>query len=128
MSPMIRTSRTLLRDRVVRVDRRLRISDGLGGEVDSFVTIIERYWCTIWPPHHQARLRQELGEIANQSHFAMADPSRNGRTIMVGDRFIDEKNNERYEVLGVERPRGNPYNRLHRFPLRLVKDGERAGS
>lgn len=94
----------------------------MGGSIDQYATIIPRYWCTIWPPQHQQRLRQELGEVADQTHTALADPSRNGQTIMIGDRFTDEKNNECYEVLGVERPQGIAYNRMHRFPLRIVKD------
>jgi hypothetical protein len=121
---ILRTSRSLLMDRTVRVERRLPLSDGIGGTVADFVTIIDRYWLTIMPTQHQARDREELGEVADQTHFGMADPSRNGRTIMVGDRFVDEINNECYLVRGVIRPPKivGAYNAMHRFELTIVKD------
>ncbi len=120
----IRTSGSQLQDRVVEVQRRFRLHDGVGGEVDSFTTIIQRYWVTIFPPQHQARLRAELGEEASQLHFAIANPARNGKTIMIGDRLLDRKNNEIYDVESVERPTGSPHNAMHRFQLRIIKDGQ----
>ena len=122
---IIRTSGTNLFDRCVRVDRRVGASDGMGGQLNDFVTVIERYWVAIFPPQHQPRQREDAGEAASQLHSAIGDPNRNGRTIMVGDRFIDEKNNETYIVEGPIRPRrSSPLNALHRYELRLIKDGE----
>ncbi|MDX1388208.1 MAG: hypothetical protein R3344_03410 [Acidobacteriota bacterium] len=121
-----RTSRTLLAERVVRVDRRIRMDDGAYGTVARYQTIIQRYWCTIYPAHHQERRREDLGEAPTgnlQTHFAIADPSRNGQSIMVGDRFIDEVNNITYEVLGAERPRHHsPYSAMHRYALLVCSD------
>ena len=120
---IIRTARSRLPDRFVRVDRRVGTSDDMGGQLNDVVTIIARYAITIFPPQHQPRTREDAGEAANQLHEAMADPNRNGRTIMVGDRMIDEKNNERWVVEGVVRPRRScPYSAMHRFTLRLIKD------
>lgn len=119
----VRTSRSLLKDRVVRVDRRRRIDDGMGGRLGEYHTIIPQLWCSIFPAHHQPRAREELGEVAEQRHFGIADPSRNGTSIMVGDRWVDTRNNECYLVEGVERPRpGSSYNAMHRFHLRVEKD------
>jgi hypothetical protein len=119
-----RTSGSQLQDRVVEVQRRFRLLDGVGGEVDAFKLVIPRYWLTIFPPQHQARLRAELGEQASQLHFAIANPARNGKTIMIGDRFFDRKNNEIYDVESVERPAGSAHNAMHRFQLRIIKDGQ----
>ena len=120
---IIRTAKSQLPDRFVRVDRRTGQSDGMGGQLNDFVTIIARYAITIFPPQHQPRTREDAGEAANQLHEAMADPNRNGRTIMVGDRMIDEKNNERWVVEGPILPPGKcPYNAMRHFTLRLIKD------
>lgn len=121
----IRTSRSRLADRVVRVDRRRPVDDGMGGEVDSFTTIIPRLWLAIYPAQHQERRRSELGEQPlSATHIGLADTTRNGATIMVGDRFVDEKNNEWYDVLGVPRPQHkSPHQAMTQFTLRNVKDG-----
>jgi len=125
MVTFTRTSKSLLPDRVVRVDRRLRIDDGMGGTYPKHQTIIQRYHVRLWPEQHQRRERVELGEQeAIQDYRAVADPTRNGKTVMIGDRFFDQKNNECYDVVAVKRPRpGLAYSALIHYELRLVKDG-----
>jgi hypothetical protein len=125
MVTFTRTSKSLLPDRVVRVDRRLRIDDGMGGTYPKHQTIIQRYHVRLWPEQHQRRERVELGEQeAIQDYRAVADPTRNGKTVMIGDRFFDQKNNECYDVVAVKRPRpGLAYSAMIHYELRLVKDG-----
>jgi len=123
MGSFRRTSRSRLYDRVVRVDRNNPVDDGLGGGVDSFTTIIEQLCVTIYPPQHQERRRAELGsQELNATHFAISDPALNGRTIMISDRFVDEKNNQSWDVLAVERPRASPYAAVNRYVLRMLND------
>src|SRR6188474_735040 len=53
---------------------------------------------------------------------AIGDPARNGRTIRVGDRFVDLVNNRCYDVIAVVRNRGrSPYSAMHQFELRRVE-------
>lgn len=129
MGHLRRVSRSRLYDRVVRVDRNRPVDDGLGGAVDSYTTIIPSYCVTIYPPQHQERRRAELGQQPlGATHFATADPSLNGKTIMIGDRFVDEENNQSWDVLAVERPQAHVYAAVHRFVLRLVTDEGRVES
>lgn len=128
--PVGRTSKSLLFDRFVRVDRRGTNYDGVGGTFQTWTEIISRYWVRIFPDHHQERRKQELGEIALETtHGAVGNRSWNGATIMIGDRFIDEKNNETYDVVGVIRPMARlPYSHVYRYVLRIVKDERAYGS
>jgi hypothetical protein len=121
--PIVHGHGTMLYNRAVRVDRRRVRDDGAHGTIPSFATILDRYWVAIYPAQHQPRDREELGEVADQSHNAIGPPTRNGVTVMVGDRFIDEVNNNVFEVKGVERPRpGSPYAAGHRYTLRQLRD------
>jgi hypothetical protein len=122
---IIRTSRTLLTKDRVRVDRRIRHRDGIGGSFETWSTIIPRYWVRLWPDHHDPRHRIETGEVPDEpTHSAVGARTLNGITVMVGDRFIDEGDNEIYDVLGVRRPRAtSTYNvGLVRYTLRQVRD------
>jgi hypothetical protein len=124
-SPYTRTSKSLLRDRPVRVFRQERINDGAGGTYLDFTLIIERYWVRIAPDQHTLRTRMEAGDQEAQNRYlAIADPSHNGKTIRVGDRFFDPRNNQCYDVVAVRRPRpGLAYGAMVTFELRIVKDG-----
>lgn len=124
-SPYTRTSKSLLRDRHVRVYRQERINDGAGGTYLDFTLIIERYWVRITPDQHTLRNRVEPGDQeAKNAYRAVADPSHNGKTIRVGDRFHDVRNNQCYDVVAVRRPRpGLSYGVMVTFELRIVKDG-----
>jgi hypothetical protein len=97
----------------------------MGGTYPKHQTIIQRYHVRLWPEQHQRRERVELGEQeAIQDYRAVADPTRNGKTVMIGDRFFDQKNNECYDVVAVKRPRpGLAYSAMIHYELRLVKDG-----
>jgi hypothetical protein len=116
----------MLMDRPVCVARRQRIGDGMGGTFQRYDPIIERYWVRIYPDHHQNRVASELGERAKETtHRAIGYPATNGKTIMVGDRFFDAKNNLVYDVTMVHRPRrGSSYNAMHQFSLVIVTDDE----
>lgn len=122
--PYTRTSRSLLFDRTVRVDRRTKTHDGIGGTFQQWQTIISAYPVRLYPDHHQTRIKQEQGEAMEDTQFsAIAYPTRNGRTIAIGDRFLDLKNNETYDVVAVVRPKFRlPYNAMWQFRLRAVKD------
>ena len=116
---------TMLYNRTIRVDRRANMDDGAYGTVSRWNTILDRYWVAIYPAQHQPRAREELGEVATQQHNAIGPPTRNGVTIMIGDRFIDEVNNDVFQVDGVERPhRGSPYTAGHKYTLTLLRDIE----
>lgn len=125
MATYTRTSRSLLRDRHVRVYRQEKINDGMGGTYLDFTLIIERYWCRIAPDQHTLRRRVELGDQeASNSYIAIADPTHNGKTVRVGDRFHDTRNNQCYDIVAVRRPRpGLSYGAMVTFELRIVKDG-----
>lgn len=121
-----RTSRSrLTTQQWVRVERRSEIYDGMYGTLPQFATIIERYWLRIYPQQHPARSRIELGEGAdNTTHAAVADLTQNGRTVMVGDRFVDTVNSMTYDVVEVTRPKGrSSYNLMVRYGLVLLSDG-----
>jgi hypothetical protein len=107
------------------VDRRIRHRDGIGGSAETWSTIVPRYWVRIWPDHHDPRNRIETGEVPDEpTHSAIGARTINGITVMVGDRFIDEGDNEIYDVLGVRRPRpSSSYTMgLVRYTLRQVRD------
>lgn len=95
------------------------------GTIPGYTTIIGRYWIRIYPQHHPERERIELGEAAIQTtHGAVADRTQNGRSIMVGDRMVDELNSMTYDVVEASRPRGqSSYNLMVRYGLRLLSDG-----
>lgn len=121
-----RTSRSrLTTQRWVRVERRSEIYDGMYGTLPTFSTIIERYWLRIYPQQHPQRSRVELGESPdNTTHAAVADLTQNGRTVMVGDRFVDTVNSMTYDVVEVRRPKGgSSYNLMVRYGLVLLSDG-----
>jgi hypothetical protein len=122
--PYTRTSRSFLLDRVVRVDRRTKTYDGVGGTFQQWQTIIVAYGVHLYLDEHQTRIKQEQGEALEDTQFsAVAFPTRNGRTIAIGDRFLDLKNNETYDVVAVNRPRfRHPLNAMWQFRLRKVKD------
>jgi hypothetical protein len=115
---------TMLLDRDVCVARRARIGDGMGGTFQEYLPIIPRYCVRIYPDHHQRRRAVELGERANETtHRAIGHPATNGKTIMIGDRFFDSKNNLVYDVVEVHRSRhASPYNAMHQFSLTIVTD------
>lgn len=121
---MIRTSRSLLMDRAVCVQRRLIREDGVGGTYQDYTVIIPKYWTRIYPDHHQLRIRHELGELPkNATHRAIAEPSTNGKTIKVGDRVYDYKNNLIYDVVEVARPAHKlHYGAMTQFSLIIVQD------
>ena len=123
---IVRTSHSQLRNRSVRVDRNLSPEDGMGGAIDSYTTIIDQFWVRIWPSQHQERRETETGQTeVSHTHFGVGEPSVNGRTIRISDRFVDETNQQSWDVLAVERPRGDmPYNAMHRFVLRMATDDE----
>lgn len=123
---IVRTSHSLLRNRAVRVERNLVPEDGMGGAIDSFTTIVEQFWVRIWPAQHQERRETETGQNeTSHTHFGVGEPSVNGRTIMINDRFVDEVNNQSWDIVAIERPRGEmPYNAMHRFVLRMATDDE----
>lgn len=125
MASITRTSRSLLLNRVVRVERREKIDDGMGGTYPEYTTIIERYHVWLEPQQHQRRERKELGEQqAGNDYRAGGHPTHNGISIMIGDRFHDVKNNECYDVVAVKRPRpGLAYAAMTHYELVLVKDG-----
>lgn len=102
----------------------------MGGAVDAFATIIPRFHVSIFPYQHQERRADiDPGEAdVSQTRSAIGNPQRNGVTIMIGDRFIDEVNNETYDVVEVDRPKARPYQRLHLFTLRIIRDAPAAGS
>lgn len=124
-SPYTLTSRSHLPDRWVRVYRRLRINDGAYGTYQAFQTIIQRYKVRIYPDQHQLRERVPLGEQQRGNAYkALANPSHNGKTIMIGDVFHDVKNNECYDVVAAPRPRaGLSYGAMIQYGLTIVKDG-----
>ena len=127
--PIIRTNRSRLFDRTVRVERRRRLNDGMYGAVPSYSTLIDRFFCSIFPYQHQERRAIDIGEAdVTQTRNAIGNPQRNGVTIMIGDRFVDDTNNETYDVLAVVRPKGHPYNAMHSFVLRIVRDAPVTGS
>lgn len=122
-----RTSRSRLPDRAVRVDRRLRVDDGAFGTYQSWTTIVQRYAVRLWPDQMPRRDRTELGETVADSvqlaFKALGDPSRNGRRIRVGDRFVDLTNNRCYDVVAVPHNRGrSPYSAMIQYELRQVND------
>lgn len=121
---LIHSSSTRLLDRTVCVQRRLVRDDGMGGTYQDWQAIHQDYWVRIYPDHHQPRTPRELGETAdNPTHRAVGQPSINGRSIMVGDRFYDTRNNETYDIVGVIRPPYQlPYGAMHQFVCRIVKD------
>jgi hypothetical protein len=125
MASITRTSRSLLLNRVVRVERREKIDDGMGGTYPEYTTIINRYHVWLEPQQHQRRERRELGEQQTTNDYrAGGHPTHNGISIMIGDRFHDVKNNECYDVVAVKRPRpGLAYAAMTHYELVLVKDG-----
>lgn len=125
---LTRTSRSALLDRHVRVDRRLRVDDGAFGTYPAWTTIVDRYLVRLSPDATQRHDRKELGDqladSVQQSFRALGEPSRNGRTIRQGDRFVDLVNNRCYDIVAVIRNRGrSPYSAMWQFELRLVADG-----
>jgi hypothetical protein len=121
---IVRTSASRLTTQRIRVYRRNRNDDGMSGSYQTWTSIVARYWVHLWPAQHQPRGRQELGEIADTTHHAIGDRTTNGMSIMVGDLFHDEVNNECYDVRGVVRPgHGSTRNAMIRYHLRIVKDG-----
>jgi hypothetical protein len=107
------------------VYRRLRVNDGAYGTYQAFQTIIERYKVRIYPDQHQLRERVPLGEQQRGNAYkALANPSHNGKTVMIGDVFHDVKNNECYDVVAAPRPRaGLTYGAMIQYGLTIVKDG-----
>jgi hypothetical protein len=125
LGQVTRTSSTSIYDRVIRVGRRLRNRDHVGGTYATYDTIIERYHVRLFPDTHRRRERQEVGEILSepQAFRAYADPTHNGKSIMIGDRFFDDKNRQCYDVVGAWRPRGqSSYSQMLHFELRIVED------
>jgi hypothetical protein len=108
----------------VRVARRIRMSDGMGGASERYSTVIQNYWTRIWADHHLERERIEPGEAAkNPTHLAVGARAVNGKSINLMDRFIDEENNEVYDVVGVRRPKDfSGYGLVSTYTLRIVKD------
>ena len=122
---LTRTSRSRLFDRVVRVERRHRNKEFMGGSYAEFETIIPRYHVRLFPDTHRRRQREEAGEILAdpQAFRALGNPSHNGRTIMYGDRFIDDKNHQCYAVVGVWRPKGKAgWSLTNQYELRIIED------
>lgn len=123
---VIQTSRSRLLSQTVRVDRRLRRHDGSGGSYEEWSTVIARYFLRIYPDHSQERLREETGELptrAKTTHKAIANRSFNGKSVMVGDRFIDELNNQVYDVTEVVRSQARlAYGQTVQYALRIVLD------
>ena len=121
---IISTSRTRLLSRTVCVQRRLIRDDGTYGTYQDYQTVVPRYWVHIYPAQHQERRTREVGEAAlDSTHRAIGQPYVNGRHIMIGDRFYDIKNNETYDIVGVDRfYHRSPNSSMHQFTLRIVKD------
>jgi len=128
---LTRTSRSRLFDRVVRVERRHRNRDFMGGSFADYETIIPRYHVRLWPDTHRRRQREETGEVLAdpQAFRALGNPSHNGRTIMYGDRFVDDKNHQCYKVVSVWRPKGRAgWSLTNQFELRIIEDCPQAAA
>jgi hypothetical protein len=128
---VVQTSKSRLLTQPVRVDRRLRRHDGMGGTYQEWETVIQRYFCRIYPDHSQKRARAEEGETPSTTHRAIANRSFNGKSVMIGDRFIDGANNYVYDVVQVVRGEAKlAYGQVVQYGLKLVLDacGEGAAS
>lgn len=122
---VLATGRSQLTNQVVQVQRRRTVRDQMGGVSERFETIVPRYWVRLLPYQHSERERIEPGEQAvDGSHVALGARTLNGMTVMVGDRFYDEANNELYHVKGVRRPIAiSSYNvGMVRYKLQIIKD------
>lgn len=123
---VLQTSKSRLLSQTVRVDRRLRQHDGMGGTYQEWQTVIVRYFLRIYPDHSQERLREEPGELPTRpkaSHRAIANRSFNGKSVMIGDRFIDEAENQTYDIVEVVRSKARlAYGQTVQYRLRIVQD------
>jgi hypothetical protein len=104
----------------------------MGGTYAEYQTIIQKYKVRLQPDTHRRRERQETGEILSDPRAwrAYANPTLNGKTVMIGDRFYDEKNNQCYDVVAVQKPRGKlAHSAFIQYDLRIIEDcpGEAVG-
>jgi len=119
---VIKTSRSRLFNRVVRVDRMTQLSDGMGGMMESWSTLIDRYHVYIYPAEHGVVRQKETGLLAEVRRRALGDRAMNGRSIMIGDRFVDRSTNEYFKVLGVIRPQHGVAYRMTTYELAKMDD------